>query len=143
MDSKNLLSEELHSLGYGMAITTFGQDAIQAVINDKRWIRKYPHVISGIEAKNYLARLPAEIVYEIAGREECTFDFFATPDGTRLYAKDRHKKWDEPRAIEIEIETKGYRHIPNQQALLDYGAYSLFRATDGVYGVKDETERAS
>src|SRR5688572_5592332 len=121
MKTKNNLSEEFHSLAYGLAHSVFGDEAREAVICDKKWIKKYPDVINSVnssEVKRYGTILPAEIVYEIAGREECMFDFFETPDGERLCAKYRHKKFDEPRAIDIEIETKGYRHVLNQEALL-------------------------
>jgi len=41
------------------------------------------------------------MIYVIAGRDECTFDFYASPDGDRLYGKYRHKEWPEPRAIDV------------------------------------------
>lgn len=147
MNTKNIFSEEFHSLDYGSAYMVFGNEARDAVIRDEKWIKKYPDVIESItssDVKKYGTILPAEMVYEIAGREECEFDFYTPPDGMTLHARYRHKTWDEPRAIDVLIETHGFRQVPNQQALLEYGSYCLFRAVDTGSGAKKgETGRDS
>jgi hypothetical protein len=144
MNTKNMFSEESQSIAYGNAYTVFGNEAIEAVIHNKKWMKKYPDVINSInssESKRYATILPAEMVYEIAGREECEFDFYTPPDGQTLHARDRHKKWDIPRTIDVLIETQGFRQIPNQQALLEYGVYCLYRAVDVGWAKKGYTGR--
>lgn len=140
MKQENIRSHENMAIYYGLALITFGEDAVNNVLNEVEWRKKYPDLMRQFQSTEgkYKTTLPGEIVYKIAGRDDCIYDFYASPDGERLYSKDRHKKWDVPRAIDIEIETKGFRHVPSQQALLEYGVYCLYKAVDSTYGIKGE-----
>lgn len=145
MNNKPPELDDLASISYGLAYVTFGKESIELVLRNKKWLEKYPDVIrdanSDSEIVKYRTILPPEIVYEIASREECTYDFFTDRDRTRLYSRDRHKKSTELRAIDIEIDTKGYIKVPNHLALSEYGAFCLFKAVDSTYGYKGETGR--
>jgi hypothetical protein len=81
--------------------------------------------------------LPGEIVYEIAGSEKCRDDYFADPDGVRLYAVDRVQMESGPPAA----EARGHIKFPNQLALEIYGPYCLFSASDKGIGYKGENEQ--
>src|SRR4030065_1637007 len=121
MDPERGNSNDPSSLAYGLAEITFGIEAVQAVVNQTKWDLKFPEIIararSTDERVRSIARLPGGIVREIAARPECAFDFYTSPDRERLYAKYRHKTWPQPRAIDIEIESKGYVKVETQDAL--------------------------
>ena len=110
-------------------------------------MEKFPVVIaSAIEPENpkkYDTVLPGEIIHSIASKDQGEFQFYASPDGERLYARYRHMHWLEPRAIDVEIERQKLTLIPTQEALLTYGAYCLFMAADNIYGRRGERDPRS
>jgi hypothetical protein len=125
-------------------LTAFGREAVETVLRDPRWTRAYSAVIEALQSKDELAKaetiLPGDLVFAIAGRDECVFDFYGSPDGDRLYARYRHEVWPEPRAIDKEIERQRLARIPSQEALGSYGAYCLFMAADNVYGRRGDRD---
>jgi len=137
MNAKYSLSDNILSLKYGLVVVTFGIEAVDKVIKQPKWAKKYPDLIQKILSEDLTKGnviLPGEIIYEIAGRDECRDDYYADPDGKRLYAGDRSRK----SANLSTAEKRGYSKIPNQEALLTYGAYCLFAASDRGVGYKGE-----
>jgi len=61
---------------------------------------------------------------------ECLDDYFTDPDGNRLYAVARVRKWRDPSSA----EAGGMDRIPGSMAVSTYGAYCLFMAADRVVG---------
>lgn len=147
MSEQPPVSDESLSLTLGQAYITFGKEAVDACLRENRWMEKFPEVIaraSGPEDPNkYDTVLPGEIIHSIAGKDQGEFQFYASPDGERLYARYRHVHWPEPRAIDVEIERQNLTQIPTQQALLTYGAYCLFMAADNIYGQRGERDPRS
>jgi hypothetical protein len=143
MRSSNTSDQDL-SLKYGLAVVTFGQRAVEDALGQAKWSEKYPELFDRLEStnQNVIARanlvLPGEIVYEIAGNEKCRDDYYADPDGERLYAVDRIRVEPGPPAA----EARGHRKIPNQLALVTYGAYCLFSASDKGIGYKGERDQS-
>jgi hypothetical protein len=144
MSANPLTHNQNLALTHGQAVIVFGPEAVKAVLRDAEWIDRTPEVASRLRERDEITRsqtmLPGEIVYAIAGREDCIYDFYATPDGDRLFARHRHRQWTEPRAIDVEIEKQRMTKIPAQEALLEYGAYCLFMAADNIYGRKGERD---
>jgi hypothetical protein len=120
-----------------LAIVTFGEDAVKEVLSMPKWKKKYETVIESIQLEGVIQRdtiLPGEIIYEIAGRDECKDDYYADPDGIRLYAVDRNPN----KSKTISAEKQEIVKIQNQEALIRYGAYCLFSASDKGVGSKGE-----
>lgn len=137
METKYDISSAEVQLAYGFALIVFGEAAVGKVLGHAKWLEKYPSALSRVhseESTKFGVTLPGEVIYEIAGQEECLYDFYADPDGVRLYAVARDRKWAEPPAA----ETMGDRKISAQEALLSYGAHSLFAAVDKGTGLKGE-----
>jgi hypothetical protein len=105
MSKTDSLSGEGPSLKNWRAEITFGPEAVDAILSEARWAQQFPDVVERLQSRDEIAKsqtvLPGEMIYVIAGRDECTFDFYASPDGDRLYGKYRHKEWPEPRAIDV------------------------------------------
>jgi hypothetical protein len=141
------INDEILSLKLGQAYITFGREAVDACLREDRWTEKYPELIaraSGPEdPQKYDTILPGEIIYTIAGTDAGDDKYFDSQHGERLYARNRHLHWPEPRAIDVEIERQNLTLIPTQQALLTYGAYCLFMATDNIYGQRGERDPQS
>ncbi len=131
-------SNEMMTLEYWQAVVAFGREAVSAVLRDPKWAHEHPDVAGKLahgedqETRNTI--LPGDIVLAIAGREDCAEDFYADPDGTRLYAVER--EWRDRSGP----ESRGHVLIPNQQALLTYGAYCLFMASDRGIGYRGERD---
>jgi hypothetical protein len=138
------LGDESLSLKLGQAYIAFGREAVDAGLREPSWVEKFPEVIARAtgpeDPERYGTVLPGEIIHSIAGKGEGAFDFYASPDGERLYARHRHGLWSEPRAIDVEIERQNLTLVPTQQALLTYGAYCLFMAADSIYGRRGERD---
>jgi hypothetical protein len=137
METKYDISSAEVQLAYGFALIVFGEAAVKKVLGHPQWLEKCPSELSRVhseESTKFGVTLPGEVTYEIAGQEERLYDFYADPDGLRLYAVARDRKHGEPPAA----ETMGDRKIPTQEALLSYGAYSLFAAVDKGTGLKGE-----
>ena len=139
MSGRYRLSDEELRLMYWQAVITFGKEAVECVVNRPMWIRKYPEIIRNAKSKDMRIKndtlLPGEIVYEIAGQEECTHYFLAHPSGEKLYSAPKKRKQKELLAIDL----KDYTKISSEEALLIYGAYCLFMAVDNIYGYKGES----
>jgi hypothetical protein len=121
---------------YGLALTVFGEDAVKSVLRRPQWREKYRGLLVAaetMEAKAFGTPLPGEVVFEIAGREECLHDFYADLDGIHLYAVPRKRQWADPSVAEV-----SGKKLSAQDALLTYGALSLFSAVDKGSGLKDE-----
>lgn len=140
MKNKHDLSNHAIDLYYGLALIAFGEEAVNIVLNHAKWLEKYPDLIKRLnstDSTKYGILLSGEIIYEIAGRNECRDDFYADLDNERLYAVERDRKWAEPSVA----EARGYKKIPTQEALLTYGAYCLFKAADSSYGRRGEKQK--
>lgn len=147
MNKQLPISDESLSLKLGQAYITFGRVAVDTCLRENHWTEKYPEVIARAigpeDPEKYDTILPGEVIYSIAGKDEGEFQFYASLDGERIYARHRHMHWPEPRAIDIEIERQNLNLIPTQQALLTYGAYCLFMAADNIYGQRGERDPGS
>jgi hypothetical protein len=131
------ISSEEVGLPYGLALTAFGAEAVRSVLQQPRWAKLYSSLQSKAQPTDgpttFGIRLPGELIFEIAGRGECLYGFYADPDGVRLYAAARKRDWT-PAA-----EVLGGKSITAQEALLAYGAVSLFTAVDKGSGLRGET----
>jgi hypothetical protein len=132
------VTDDIRSLRYWQAIVAFGHEAVENELAEPRWCEKHPEIVEALASSDEQAKrgilLPGDIVFEIAGREECAEDFYADPDGKRLYAVER--EWRDRSGP----ESRGHVLIPNQEALLTYGAFCLFRASDKGIGYKGEQD---
>ena len=138
MKTEPNLSNETLSLKYWQAVITFGQEALEAVIGAPGFSRKHPELAEKLETLN-LAQLkriilPEEIIYEIAGRPESLYDFHADAGGNLLYPSGRGKELVRPAGV------SDAKKLPTQKALLEYGAYCLFKAVDVGTGYKGEQD---
>jgi len=137
MEKRYDVSSKEVSLHFGLALTVFGEDAVRSVLRQTKWDERYSSLLAkleSMEAKVFGISLPGEVVFEIAGRDECLYDFYADPDGIHLYAGARKREWTDPPAAEV----LGDKKISAQDALLAYGAVSLFAAVDKGSGLKGE-----
>lgn len=132
------ISDDMVRMLYWQAKTTFGEAAVKVVLHDPVWRAKYPKLIEQALSDDYRIRrpviLPGELVYAIAGRDECVDDFYGHPDRERLFAASRKYRGH------TACDFQGYPLIPNQEALLTYGAYCLFKAADRGIGYKGERD---
>ena len=130
------MSSDEVELPYGLALTVFGEEAVRSVLLQPRWAKVYSSLQSKAQSTDgptaFGIPLPGELIFEIAGRAECLYDFYADPDGVRLYAAARNGDWT-PAA-----EALGGKRITAQEALLAYGAVSLFTAVDKGSGLRGE-----
>jgi hypothetical protein len=116
------------SLTYWQATIAFGEEAVDAVVRSPAFARRYPELSKRLESEDQLevshTELPGEVVYEIAGRSECLYDFYADNSGIRLFPAMRGQElvWGFP--------VFGAMRLPIQEALLEYGAFCLFDAVD-------------
>jgi len=136
MEGRYDVSSQEVSLLYGLALTVFGEEAVRSVLRQPKWDNKYSSLLSkpeSMEAREFAIYLPGEVVFEIAGREECLYDFYADPDGVHVYAAPRKREWTEPPVAEV----LGHK-VSAQDALLIYGAVSLFAAIDKGSGLRGE-----
>lgn len=135
MNTQISLNDNILTLRYGLVVVTFGQRAVEGVLHQEKWIEKYPDLFQSLkeESISYVI-LPGEIIYEIAGRDECLDDYWADPDGRRLYAISRKQ----PASNTAMLEAQALKKLSNQQALLEYGSYCLFAASDKGVGNKVE-----
>ena len=128
------LSDKDLSLTYWQATVAFGEEAVDAVVRSLAFSREYPELAERLESGDQLevshTDLPGEVVYEIAGRPECLYDFHEDESGEWLYPsmRDQELLWGFP--------VFGARRLPRQEALLEYGAYCLFDAVDVGPGFK-------
>jgi hypothetical protein len=138
MASQHSPRNEIMTLEYWQAIVTFGPAAVEAVLREPEWTNRYPELLASLasvpEAEKRKAVLPEEVLLAMAAREDCVDDFYADPDGSRLYAVRRRRPWAEPSSA----ETDGLLRIPSVDALRSYGAFCLFNASDRGIGYKGE-----
>lgn len=134
----DLSDNELYSLKYWQAVVAFGATAVENTVNESRWIEIFPEIFDKLRSDNMLYKrdviLPGDIIYEIAGREECVDDYFADRDEERLYAIDKQKK------VSYKPDLSDCVYIPTQEALIDYGATCLFEASDKGVGYRGERD---
>jgi hypothetical protein len=134
------ITDEMVTLEYWQAVVTFGPAAVEAVLSDPRWAREYPDVARRLSsAKEDSKRkivLPRDIILAIASRDECVDRYYVDHDGRRLYAVAKERPWAEPSSAEAE----GLACIPNAEALLEFGAYVLFQASDKGVGYRGERD---
>lgn len=125
---KSNLAEEKLCLKYWQAVDTFGQLAVDSVINDPDFCLKYPKLVKKINEVDSLSLsgiiLSGEIIYEIAGYPKCLYDFYVGPKRFCLYPSVRGEDYRKY------IKISGVKKISTQQALLKYGARCLFEAID-------------
>jgi hypothetical protein len=136
MEHKRLSSEKDLAMTYWHATEAFGVDAVNIVLGQGKWSETHPDTVQGTLSSDIRLRnrtvLPAEIVYEIASRPECIYDFFADPDGAHLYASLRDQPLIRP------FDTSQAERIPTHEALVRYGAYCLYKAADAGVGLRGE-----
>ena len=128
------------TLTHWQAVVTFGSDAVETVLKQPRWLSKYATLIQQTQSNDkrtkYDAILPGEFIYEMSGQKTCWDNYYADSDNSRLYAVARERKWAEPSSA----ESDGLVKLVNQQALLDYGAFCLFMASDKSIGYRYEKD---
>jgi len=138
MASQHTPRDEIMTLEYWQAIVTFGPAAVEAVLRDPEWTTRYPELLGSLaslpEAEKRKVVLPMELLLAVAERDDCTDDFYADPDGSRLYAVARKRRWAEPSSAESDRLLR----VPRVEALQAYGAYCLFNAADRGIGYKGE-----
>jgi hypothetical protein len=141
MNRPHNINDNTQCLRYWQAIVAFGREAVEKELAEPRWCEEHPEIVEALASSDEQAKrgilLPGDIVFEIAGREECAEDFYADPDGKRLYAVER--EWRDRSGP----ESRGHVLIPNQEALLTYGAFCLFMASDKGIGYKGERDTLS
>jgi len=138
MASQHSPRDEIMTLEYWQAIVTFGPAAVEVVLRHPEWTNRYPELLADLgslpEVEKRKVVLPKELLLAIAARDDCVDDFYADPDGSRLYAVRRRRPWAEPSSA----ETDGLLRIPGVDALRSYGAFCLFNASDRGIGYKGE-----
>lgn len=136
MKNQNLINSKSFALSYWHSVETFGVEAVEKELNQPLWSKKYPDILQKIHSGDIKIRnqsvLPGEIVYEIAGRPECLYDFYESEDRKFLYAAFRDKLLTAP------FDVSKAKAIKRQDALMLYGSYSLFKAADVGVGRKGE-----
>ncbi len=141
MQKKSGLSNSVLTCRYWQAVVAFGENAVRDVLYQSIWADKYPELIQTIKQGNDQGRvkiiLPTEIVREIARSKKCENEFYADPDGLRLYGVPIKVRCAEPSSV----EAAGFRKVPIHEALERYGAYCLFKACDSSYGYKGERDQ--
>jgi len=129
------------TLLHWQAVTIFGAAAVDIATSQPEWRSTCPDLIVRVSSpairERYDAVLPGVVVYAIGQRPECVDDYYADPDGKRLYAVARTRKWEDPSSAEAE----GMDRIPCPAALLTYGSYCLFMAADRGVGYRHEVDR--
>jgi hypothetical protein len=125
-----------YSLTYWHAIETFGDVAVEAVINQASWSKEHPEVIKRANSREVITRnqtaLPGAMIQEIAGRSECKYDFYEDEEQQVIYASFNDQELVRP------FDVSKAKLIDRQDALLEYGAYSLFKAVDTGVGRRGE-----
>jgi hypothetical protein len=141
VDTLDDIDQSSLGLKYWQAVAAFGPPAVEKVVRDPQWADRYPETVrvlhGGTETERHEVLLPGDVVFEIAGHPECTDVYYADPDGKRLYAVER-KSQDRSGP-----ESRGHILIPNQEAMVRYGAYCLFMASEKGIGYRGEVEAQS
>jgi hypothetical protein len=134
------LTDGILTLEYWQAVVTFRPTAVESVLGDLGWVKKHPDVVqwlsSGMEDAKRKTILPGDIILAIASRDECVDRYYADNDGKRLYAVAKERPWTKPSSAEEE----GLACISSNEAVLDFGAYCLFQASDKGVGYKGERD---
>jgi hypothetical protein len=130
--------KDLMSLKYWQAVVAFGQAAVEETLRKPDVFSRHRELIEKLytvddETKREII-LPGDLVFYIVAHPECKDDYYADPDGKRLYSVER--RWDDRTGP----ETRGHVLIENTEALTEYGAYCLFMASDRGIGYKGEKE---
>ena len=136
----DVFENDILTMPYGLALSTFGQRAVDFVLSKPKWRAKFPAVLQQVQSTDtarFGSVLPGEIVYEIAGHQTCPYEYFADLDGKRLYAVERERK----RPGLSAAEAQGAQKMSAQEALIVYGACCLFTAIDKGVGIKGEKFR--
>ncbi len=140
VDERFELSDPALTLRHWQAVVTFGHPAVRKILAQPRWVVKHLDVLQKTQSKDLRTQfdviLPGEMILEMAAQPECLDDYYADPDGQRLYAVARRRKWEEPSSA----ETDGLLKIPDTEALLSYGAFCLFMASDRSIGYRRERD---
>jgi hypothetical protein len=126
----------IESLSYWHAVQTFGAEATHGILEDPAWREKYPEIMEGVSSNDLRTKnvtlIPKEVLVAIAGREDCLYDFYADPDGIRLYCSFKGQP------LALPFDTKDAIRLSLQEAFAEYGASCLFRAADLGIGRKGE-----
>lgn len=122
------------------AIDVFGEEAVQAVVKSPEFAHRYPDLLIRLQSDELRTRydtlLPAAVVLEIAGRDDCLYDFLEDPAVGTITAV----------VVGEPVETEGLRErginrwvkLDRQEALRKYGGHSLWKAVDRGVGYERE-----
>lgn len=127
-DKSGNASEDPFALRYWQAAVAFGPAAVEGTLTRPDVASRHSELVHKLSVSDEQSRrgtmLPRDVVFEIAAHPECKDDYYADPDGKRLYSVERRlRDRGAPRA-------RGNVLIDNREALQEYSAYCLFMASD-------------
>lgn len=139
-ETLNSSNEDRFSLLYGHAIDAFFRRCVDAELSSPRWQSAYPDLIAELQAADLYPRrsirLPGPIIFAVAGRPDLHDEYFISPDGRQIGAIERNKTL----RGESAFEKWGWRLVSAQEAMVQCGAYSLYRASEGGVAGCNEKE---
>ena len=126
------------SLKYWQAVVAFGLNAVEGTLSKTEVASRHPDLVHKLSVSDEQTKreitLPREVVLDIVAHPECKDDYYADPDGRRLYSVER--RWSDRSGP----QARGHVLIDKQKALEEYGAYCLSLASDRGIGYKGEGE---
>jgi hypothetical protein len=126
------------SLKYWQAVEAFGQAAVEGTLRTASVSSRHSELLRNLSASDEQTKreitLPGEVVFDIVTHPECKDDYYADPDGRRLYSVER--RWRDRGGP----QARGHVLLDSREALQKYGAYCLFMASDRGIGYKDESD---
>ena len=85
------------SLKYWQAVEAFGLNAVEGTLSKTEVASRHPDLVHKLSVSDEQTKreitLPREVVLDIVAHPECKDDYYADPDGRRLYSVER--RWSD------------------------------------------------